>query len=267
MTSRRSAVRTLALRAISVVSGPDTGPNPTAIGCGTLFGGFGEGFAEGGVPRRGHIHLRGTRSADVAISLAAHVDNLDLEVLFTARDSVVGNADLAEVFRYWKPAPTDPVERFWRWVDEPNTGELEHDSLAWLMHHLASFWEARERPNVVLVHYADLQRVSKARCVASNPGSTSTSTTAAWPHLAVVAGFDTMRERADELAPNASEGILQSNRAFFRSGRTGQWQLSTTTGAVDTPRESNSSHRPTSSSGHTTNHRQPLDPIPVRRCP
>ena len=161
---------------------------------------------------------------DVAISLAAHVDNLDLEVLFTARDRAVGNADLAEMFRNRKPAPTDPVERFWRWVDEPNTGELEHDSLAWTMHHLATFWQAREQPNVVLVHYADLQRdlEGEMRRIAHRLGIDIDDDRLA--DLVAAARFDTMRERADELAPNASQGMLQSNRAFFRSGRSGQWR-------------------------------------------
>jgi hypothetical protein len=160
---------------------------------------------------------------DVAISLAAHVDNLDLEALFTARDIAVGNEDLAELFRDWKPAPTDPLERFWRWVDEPNTGDLEHDSLAWTMHHLATFWEVRERPNVVLVHYADLQRdlEGEMRRLARRLDIEIDDDRLA--DLVGAAGFDAMRERADELAPNASEGILQNNRAFFRSGRSGQW--------------------------------------------
>ena len=161
---------------------------------------------------------------DVAISLAAHLDNLDLEALFTARDSAVGNEDLAEMFRDWEPAPTDPVERFWRWVDEPNTGELAHVSLASTMHHLATFWEVRDQPNVVLVHYADLQRdlEGEMRRLADRLDIDIDDDRLA--DLAVAAGFDTMRERADELAPDASEGILQSNRAFFRSGRSGQWQ-------------------------------------------
>jgi sulfotransferase family protein len=38
------------------------------------------------------------------------------------------------------------------------------------------------------------------------------------------ASLDSMRARADEIAPDASEGILQSNRAFFHSGRNGQWR-------------------------------------------
>ena len=45
-----------------------------------------------------------------------------------------------------------------------------------------------------------------------------------FPEFVAAAGFDTMRERADELAPDSTQGILQSNRAFFRSGGSGQWR-------------------------------------------
>ena len=40
-------------------------------------------------------------------------------------------------------------------------GEVAHVNLASTMHHLATFWEMRQQPNVVLVHYADLQRRSR----------------------------------------------------------------------------------------------------------
>lgn len=161
---------------------------------------------------------------DVAMSWADHSDNLDLVALFTARDRAVGNDDLAEVFRDWEPPPTDPVARFWHWVDEPSTGELEKAGLASTMHHLSTFWEMRDRPNVVLVHYADLRRDldGEMRRLARRLGIEIDEERL--PHLVAAAGFDTMRERADELAPDATYGVMRSNRAFFRSARNGQWQ-------------------------------------------
>jgi aryl sulfotransferase len=161
---------------------------------------------------------------DVAISLAAHVDNLDLVALFTARDRAVGNEDLAELMSDWEPPPSDPLERFWRWVDESRAAAVSHDSLASTMHHLDTFWEVRQQPNVVLLHYADLQRdlEGEMRGLARRLDIDIDDEQLA--SLAVAAGFDTMRDRADELAPDSSHGILQSNRAFFRSGRSGQWQ-------------------------------------------
>ncbi len=161
---------------------------------------------------------------DVAISWAHHSDNLNLEALFTARDRAVGNEDLAEMYRDRAPAPTDPLARFWRWVDDSTTDQLTHVNLASTMHHLATFWELRDRPNVVLVHYADLlsdleeemRRIAQRLDVDIDEN--------VLPSLVTAAGFDSMRERADELAPDATQGILQSNRAFFNQGRNGQWQ-------------------------------------------
>ena len=161
---------------------------------------------------------------DVAVSWAHHSDNIDLEALFTARDRAVGNDDLAEMYRDREPVPTDSLARFWRWVDDPTEGELTHVNLASTMHHLATFWEVREQPNVVLVHYADLQRdlEGEMRRIAQRLGIDIDEDRL--PDLVAAAGFDAMRERADEIVPDASHGILKNNRAFFHRGGHGQWE-------------------------------------------
>ena len=161
---------------------------------------------------------------DVAISWAHHSDNIDLEALFTARDRAVGNEDLAEMYRDWVPAPSDPIARFWHWVDDSTTTHLTHVNLASTMHHLATFWEVRDRPNVVLVHYSDLlgDLEGEMRRIAQRLDIDIDEDIL--PSLVTAARFDSMRERADELAPDATQGILQNNRAFFREGRNGQWK-------------------------------------------
>ncbi len=161
---------------------------------------------------------------DVAISWAHHQDNIDLQGLFAARERAVGNEDLAEMFRDWEPAPTDRLARFWQWVDDSKGGEVTHVNLALTMHHLATFWEVREQPNVVLVHYADLQRdlEGEMRRIAQRLDIDLDEDLL--PDLVAAAGFDAMRERADEIAPDSTQRILQSNRAFFRSGGNGQWR-------------------------------------------
>ena len=160
---------------------------------------------------------------DVAISWAHHADNIDLRALFTARDRAVGNDDLAEMYRDWKPPPTEPLARFWHWVDQTTTGELTRVNLDSTMHHFATFWDAREQPNVVLAHYADLERdlEGEMRRIAHRLDIEIDDDR--FSDLVAAAGLDTMRERADELAPDATLGVLQSNRAFFRGGGTGQW--------------------------------------------
>lgn len=161
---------------------------------------------------------------DVAVSAAHHQDNINLQALFTARERAVGNEDLAEMYLAWEPAPSDPLARFWRFVDASNEGELKHVNLASTMHHLATFWEAREQPNVVLAHYADLQRdlEGEMRRIAQRLDIDIDEDRL--PDLVAAARFDTMRERADEIVPESTLGVLQNNRAFFHSGRNGQWR-------------------------------------------
>ncbi len=161
---------------------------------------------------------------DVAVSWAHHSDNIDVQAIFTARDRAVGNEDLAEMYRDFEAPPTDALARFWRFVDDSPDGELAHVNLASTMHHLATYWEVRDQPNVVLVHYADLQRdlAGEMRRLAHRLDIDVDEDR--FPDLVAAAGFDAMRERADEIVPDATDGILKSNRAFFHRGGSGQWQ-------------------------------------------
>jgi aryl sulfotransferase len=161
---------------------------------------------------------------DVAISWAHFQDNINLQALFAARERAVGNEDLVEMYRDWEPAPTDSLARFWRWVDDSTEGELSRVSLASTMHHLATFWEVRDQPNVVLVHYADLRRDldGEMRGIAQRLDIEIDEDRL--PDLVAAAGFETMRARADEIVPNSTQGLWKSNRAFFRRGCNGQWQ-------------------------------------------
>jgi len=161
---------------------------------------------------------------DVAVSWAHFEDNIDHEALFTARGHAVGNEDLAELLADWEPTPSNALERFWHWVDVPNDGELAHVNLASTMHHLAGFWAVRDLPNVVLVHYADLQRdlEGEMRRIAQRLDIDIDEDRL--PELVAAAAFDAMRERADEVAPDTSQGLWKSNRAFFHRGTNGQWQ-------------------------------------------
>jgi aryl sulfotransferase len=162
---------------------------------------------------------------DVAISWSHFQDNINLQALFAARERAVGNEDLAAMYRDWEPAPTDPLARFWHWVDGSTEGELTHVNLASTMHHLATFWEVREQSNVLLVHYADLQRDLEGEMRRIAQQLDIDIDEARLRGLVAAAGFDAMRERADEIAPDSSQGLWHNNRAFFNSGRNGQWQV------------------------------------------
>jgi aryl sulfotransferase len=100
---------------------------------------------------------------------------------------------------------------FWKWL-EP----------AVLLHHVASSWELRTRPNVLLVHYADLKRdlAGEMRRIAGFlqievPESL-------WPAAVERCTFDAMKARSDEIGSFAIfEGGAQS---FLFKGTNGRWR-------------------------------------------
>jgi len=157
---------------------------------------------------------------DAAISFDHHVANMDVNALLLARHMAVGLDDLAE------PTPEGPPvrfgserERFWQWVDSPTS-----PSLRAMVHHLTTFWEARDRPNVVLLHYGDLKADLERQIRRLAARLEVNVAEELWPNLVQAATFEEMRRRADELVPNASDGLWRDNARFFNKGTIGQWQ-------------------------------------------
>ena len=92
------------------------------------------------------------------------------------------------------------------------------------MHHLSTFWERRDRPNVVLFHYDDLKTdlEGQMRRLAAQLGISVPEDR--WPELVDAATFERMRAGADRIAPDTSHAIWQDNQQFFHRGISGQWR-------------------------------------------
>jgi aryl sulfotransferase len=147
---------------------------------------------------------------DAAVSLYHQGDNIDRERL-AALTGVPARA--------MAPRPT-LHDWLVSWTQTVTTAREQMDSLVGVLHHLSDAWARREQPNVVLVHYADLQadlegemRRLAGRLAIDVPEER-------WPRLVDAATFTSMRSRSAELTPN-SGGILKDEKAFFRSGRSG----------------------------------------------
>ncbi|HTL86586.1 MAG TPA: sulfotransferase domain-containing protein [Acidimicrobiia bacterium] len=162
---------------------------------------------------------------DVAISWDHHVDNMDPIKLFTARINAVGVDEiLQEAIAGGPPErPDSQVERIWMWVDD-DTPVTQTMSLALTLHHLQTFWDARDRPNVVILHYDDLiaDLEGQMRTLAARLGITVPE--AQWPTLVDAARFANMRDRAAVLTPEATSDIWQDSQQFFHTGGSGQWR-------------------------------------------
>jgi aryl sulfotransferase len=105
------------------------------------------------------------------------------------------------------------------WTTDDDDPRESPDSLPGLMWHLSDAWARRTEPNVLLVHYDDLQadldgqmRRLAGRLAVTVPGET-------WPALVAAASFEGMRGNADNTVPTT--GLFKSNAAFFRRGTSG----------------------------------------------
>jgi aryl sulfotransferase len=166
---------------------------------------------------------------DVAVSMDHHITNMDMKVLLGQRAEAVGLEDLTE---HPPPPETleDPAERWWRWVTIRSESEFAW-GLQYLLIHLGSFWERRHEPNVVMLHYADLERdlIGEMRRLGKRLGVDVDDERLR--EMAAAATFDAMRTRASDLAPNA--GMWRSDEAFFRSGGSGHWRALVGEDAMD----------------------------------
>lgn len=157
---------------------------------------------------------------DTALSFDHHMANMDVNAFLAARYMAVGLDDLVD----FSPAtPHVPLaserERFWQWVDAPGA-----PSLRAMVHHLKTFWEERERPNIVLLHYDDLKADLEGQMRRLSTRLGVNVPEELWSELTQAATFEDMRTRADEIVPNATEALWHDNAKFFNKGTSGQWR-------------------------------------------
>jgi aryl sulfotransferase len=172
-----------------------------------------------------HTPLDGIPIDDRATYLVAARHPLDMIVSLCHQGDNIDRARMHELTG--QPEPTEPPkprpplhDRVLRWIDRDASPLDEMDSLPGVMWHLSDAWSRRDQPNVVLVHYADLQRdlEGEMRRIAGRLGIDVPGQL--WPSLVDAATFTNMRSRADLVTPNPS-GVLKSNAAFFRRGTSG----------------------------------------------
>jgi hypothetical protein len=164
---------------------------------------------------------------DVALSWDNHVAATDVDNLLNARIAAVGMDDLAELFPDGPPAPPseDPEERFWQWIESDPDRMLDSMvGLANMLNHIDTFWARRQEPNVHLFHYAEMKADlgGQLRRLAGVLGVEIDDDELA--RLVDAASFESMRARADMLAPDTTHRIWQDNARFFDRARSGGWR-------------------------------------------
>lgn len=158
---------------------------------------------------------------DVAVSWDHHFGNVDIERFMALRGEAHGFDDLAELPPMPEPID-DPAQRWWAYMSDRAPSPEFAGGLELLARHALEAWERRFEPNVVLVHYADLQRDlgGEIRRLAERLEIDLPEQHVS--DLVEAASFTSMRERADALVPNAGQ-IWVDQQAFFHKGTSGQW--------------------------------------------
>jgi len=114
--------------------------------------------------------------------------------------------------------PADPAEFFHQWIVKEGSPFMS------FFHFEQSWWEARERPNVLLVHYNDLKadiagemrRIARFLGISVDPGL--------WPDLIAAANFEAMRRDGDTIMGAVAQSFQEGSRRFFFQGTNDRWR-------------------------------------------
>jgi len=158
---------------------------------------------------------------DAAISWLNHLANQNVDALTALLDAAaIADGERAtsprEIFDAIPPGTLN--DQFVAWVDNPD----QINGLAWFITHMASFWEARDRPNVALLHYDALQADLADEMRSLAKWLHIDVAPQRWDQLVTAAGFDWMSRRFDLYAPGGP--VWRDQSRFFHKGTSGQWR-------------------------------------------
>lgn len=127
-----------------------------------------------------------------------------------------------------RPAPRAPESArafFLSWLDEASIpGETDGLPFLSFFNFERTYWEARQRPNVLLVHYNDMKAdlAGEMRRVADFLGIDIPP--ALWPALVAAAGFEAMKAAGDILLPHAGRIWEGGAGRFLHQGVNERWR-------------------------------------------
>jgi aryl sulfotransferase len=156
---------------------------------------------------------------DVFMSLTNHLANSNMEAIMKiAAERDIEMNDPPEI-------PEDPNDLFPMWMTVPMF-EWEKDGFPYWSHfnHGRTFWDFRHLPNLHFFHYADLKADLEGEMRRLAGLLDIEVDEDLWPELVQAAGFESMKAKADMLAPESNNEAWLSNSRFFNKGTSGQWR-------------------------------------------
>jgi len=156
---------------------------------------------------------------DACMSLHNHLCNFTPDARAMLSEISVNDPKFGDPY---PPTPEDAGAFFHDWVTHDD--ERQGDPSASFFHVERSFWEERQRPNVLLVHYADLKaaREDEMRRIAAFLDIEIPE--ALWPELVDAASFESMKRDGEALIPFAHALWEGGPNRFLNKGTNGRWR-------------------------------------------
>jgi aryl sulfotransferase len=186
---------------------------------------------------------RGLKSHSPLTALPLHDDVLYINVARDPRDAVMSfhnhNLNFTDEFLAgmdqnglddpmigapFPRAPENPRAFFRRWLRDPEYAPFDDFTIAEFFEIENSFWEARARPNVLLVHYNDLKadRAGEMRRIAQFCGIETPEPLFA--EMVEAAGFASMKRDGAQLIGLAEVAFKGGADAFLHKGTNERWR-------------------------------------------
>jgi aryl sulfotransferase len=120
--------------------------------------------------------------------------------------------------------PDDPRELWPRWISE---GWFDWEPDGWPYwshhHHLSTWWEFRDVPNILFVHYGDMQADTQGEIQRIADFCGISVDEAKWPAILETVTLDSMREEARGADDPLQFGFRGGAARFFYKGEAGRW--------------------------------------------
>ena len=155
---------------------------------------------------------------DVFVSMMNHQANTDVSVERALAAEMGAEKTVTDLLS------TTEEDRLKDWLTK-GYFEWERDGYPYwsALHHGHTFWQHKERSNILLLHYSQLENdlAGEMRRVAEFLDIEVDDSV--FPSLVEAATFASMKKKADELAPGAEANLWKNNAQFFSKGTSGQW--------------------------------------------
>jgi aryl sulfotransferase len=156
---------------------------------------------------------------DAAMSFYNHKINYTDDVIEGATQISMGDPKYGTPYLRTEP---DPARHFHDWLE----GEADHigDPACGFWYMENSYWAARDEPNLLLVHYADMKADLEGEMRRIARFLEIDVKEDLWPNLVEAASFESMKSKAAELMPTAGDIWQGGGDTFLHKGTNGRWR-------------------------------------------